>query len=450
MEKKEKRSGERILVIYAGIICIIYMAMAVFGERYLYSDGSNYFLNVASSGNFSIYPIGRATCDRLMQCLAITGVKCGIDSLKIIGGLFAIGCTFWPSFSFLFSLKVCIEHKRRDLEILLFIIDSMILFFYGFFCQLESVIGVTNYLCLLLLFLLYDGKEGCWEKIELVYMIAGSLLCYHLNEYYCVWSVVLAAIMLYRVLGKRNRLNKGFAILVIWHLICAYTSYMSISARGEVPGLAESLIAIFNRKFFILIIGVLIFYIIISLENFKVPILIKRSVELIFFIGAAYYTVTRAGAVARMGYDIRFALFGGGGILGIILFIICRNGDKIIVGKMETLCTLITVLVAFYMLLSGIQFRKFNTAYYDICASETTEGFIKEEDNIMRESFYYIDWISPLQSVAVQGIRGKKKIDTIISGSESFIDQYSIETYPNLERYGINYENTFRIVKNKN
>lgn len=443
MKKREEKNSENILIISAGIICTVYMIMAVFGERYLYSDGANYFLNVASSGNFSIYPLGRTTCDKLMQCFAVMGVKCGIDSLKIIGSLFAVGCTCWPSFSFLFSLKVCIEHKRKDLEVLIFIIDSMILFFYGFFCQLESVIGVTNYLCLLLLFLLYDGKENCQKRAEWIYMIAGSLLCYHLNEYYCVWSVVLAVIMLYRILGKRNRLSREYAVLAIWHLFCAYTSYTSISARGDIPGLSESLIAIFNRKFFILTIGILIFYIIISLENFKVPILIKRAVELAFFVGTVYYVVTRAGAVARMGYDIRFALFGGGGILGIILFIICRRGDKIIIGKMKTLCTLITVLVAFYMLLSGTQFRKFNTTYYDICASETTKGFIKEEDNIMRESFYYIDWISPFQSVAVQGIRGRKKIDTIISGSESFIAQYEIKAYPNLERYGIYYKDAF-------
>lgn len=440
-----KKETSKILFLMALIICMTYIMTAILGERYLYSDGANYFLSVASSGKFSIYPLGRATCDKLMQVFAVLGGLCGCGSLKLEGVLFAFGCTFWPSIWFLSSLKTCRKHLRRDLEYLTFIIYSMVLLFYGFYCQLEPVIGFSNYLSLLLLCLLHDENKTFWGKFEIILMIIGSLLCYHLNEYYCMWSLVLAAVVVYRILFPQGKkLRKVWLLVAIWHLYCAYTSYLSIPARGEVPNLLDELTAVFQQKYFILFLILLIFILIISLNNFKVPPYVIIISECLFFIFFALCAMAnRSGIIITRGYQIRFALFGGGIIIGIVLFVICFWKEKIQVGNESRLCALITVILVFYQILGGIKFYEFNTEYYEICMNESASGFLPLENNTMIGGWYYVDWIVPYQSVAVQGVRGNKNINAILTAEDTIFDQYEIKNYPDLSKYGICYGEVF-------
>ncbi len=201
-----KNKRKELLIIYCIISFTSYIVWGIWGEKYLYLDGANYFLSAASEGHFMVYPLGRKTSNILVQLFMISACKAGCTSLPAMGILFGLGLTLWPVIFYSLAIFICLKHKKQDYAELVFIFASVSMVFIGFYLQIESILGTSVYILELVLYLLHNHKEKAYINIESCLICISFLLTIHLNEYFSFWGWILAFAILYRIWFAQNKL----------------------------------------------------------------------------------------------------------------------------------------------------------------------------------------------------------------------------------------------------
>ena len=152
-----------------------------------------------------------------------------------------------------------------------------------------------------------------------------------------------------------------------------------------------------------------------------------------------YYVITRSGRIVIRGFGIRFAILGGGIVVGIAMFIISRYRISISTVNMNLLSVGQTVIVVMFMIISAVQYRAFNTEIIRLCEYSGQSGYIWESP--LAGTDYYMEWTMPLQSIVAHGLRGEYEINGNLCAPnvDFFAFQSDINQYPDLSRYGITY-----------
>nr|MCR5396879.1 hypothetical protein [Lachnospiraceae bacterium] len=127
------------LLISAIVTYGVYLVFGIYGEKYLYADGANYFYEVISAQDFHIYPLGRSHYDYMFQFLTVFAARLGVTSIKVLGGLMAFSLSFYPAFFYFAAILVCIRHKKYLFGELIYVISFFSLTFVGFAQIIESV-----------------------------------------------------------------------------------------------------------------------------------------------------------------------------------------------------------------------------------------------------------------------------------------------------------------------
>lgn len=459
---KKKVVSEKIILWLSTLVIVIYMVSSIAGEKYLYIDGSNYLFGIIASKRFQIYPLGRATFDYLTQIFSVLSIRMGCRSIKIISILFGFGLTFWPALAFFLTMSLCHTTGNHFMERIVFLTDSTLLLVWGFFLQQESVWGFAHYFLLLILSLYIKPPKAkhCEEKDMLnsffcVVWCIGSLICYHLNEYYSLWSLVLSGVILYRLYC--NELPKTCVLLALWHIFVSWTSYLSISARGEAPTVQMIIENFFNHKYFVVVLVLLGTYVLVGLFGDRIPITKQRLKNLFLWLVIAlysgfnvWYVFKRTHLITTRGFGNRFALLGIGTFGGILLAISVlrqkkKTAKEITIPGMDVLCIIQAFFLCACLCISGIQYYNYNSYVALDCknGNGAENHIVKLNDNSTLNNdialTYYFKWSLPPQSVISQVLRGEKNISYVYEGAGFYTYEKELSSFPDISDYGITY-----------
>ena len=440
MEVKLKR--KKLLLIYSTFSFMVFIIWGIWGEKYLYADGANYFLSVATEGNFMIYPLGRKTCDMLMQIFAVGAYRLGCTSLKTMGILFGFGLTFWPVLFYGMAIAVCLKYKKQEYAELVFIFASVSLIFVGFFLQIESLIGVAAYILELILYLLHKDEKLLSSYVEIGLMVIMLFLSIHLNEYFSFWGWILAIAVIYRIWFAEEKWHPLYLLMAGGQIGIALLSKNDISARGSAPSLWRTCFDILMHKWYMLWIILVLLIVFLSYERIRVRFkdICISTLEILLLVATLIWFLLRTSHIARESYNLRYTNLGWGILFGALLIVMEYKKDFFKLGNLTILCCIIAIGFTLYNVKSGIEYKKYNDEYMEFSLEHAGSGFVDQEDSTFQYSAYRWFWTVGLQSISVQGLRGTEKIDCIVLGDRDRFADKDIYQCGSLSRYGIEYD----------
>lgn len=440
IKMKDKRT--RILLVCCAASFMTYIVWGIWGEKYLYADGANYFLTVASRGGYMVYPEGRRTCDILMQFFAVTAYRLGCTSFPMMGLLFGFGQTFWPVLFYSLAIAIALRYKKKEYAELVFIFASVSMIFTGFFLQLESVIGTAAYVLELILYLLHKDKKAVGSYMELGLMGIMFFLTIHLNEYFSFWGWVLVAVILYRVFLAKDKLHPVYLLAAGGQIAIALISKADIAARGEAPDLWQTCLDIIMHKWYMLWIILVLANIFLSFEKikFKYKRRCARLAELLLYSATLLWFFIKTSEIAKESYLIRYTNLGWGVLFGILLIMMELRRDLFKLRNLTVLCCIIAIGFNLYNVKSGVEYRRYNDQYIVFALINPGAGFVDKENATFQYSYYRSFWTVGFQHVCLQGLRGMEKIDCIALGEWDPYEHKDISKCASLERYGIEYD----------
>lgn len=422
-------------------IAVFYVFMTIKCETYLYLDGSNYFTNILAKQKYMLYPLGRYSFDYLTQFFTVALIKTGVRSADILGAAYGFGLTAWTAVFMIGASFLASYKNNKRIAYGLFLSETSVLMIWGSFPQQESIAGICLFLFIVVYALLY-GRED--KLIVHILAIVASALCYHMNEYFCAWSLVLAFIFLFRYFNEKKYSFFIWPILAIWHLFVAITSYLSISSRGEVPNIVETIHNIIAYKYMIIVLSLLVLVYMLSYFKTKMLSFFRLIISVIYILFNLIYIITRSHHIFNFGVASRFLILPMGICISVFFFAITHKEktDYIAVSSIfvSVHCGLLLLLILFSYHMN----YQFNTVLFNKML-QSEELFLRIDDvNDLTESdkltYYYRPGFIGYHGEAVLAVRKEKIISTVLVNSDEWMSKgnvYKIGSYRNLEEYGI-------------
>lgn len=414
--ENNKRIKWLVLWLAFLILASSHIIYAIWGEKYIHKDGAGFFYSVLFGRNYALYPAGRVTSNYLQQMFAVLGCRLGVTSIPLIGFLYGFGYTFWIFFFWALMLGVCQKHARMDLAELLSVYLIVTVLFIGFFTQIEGTVAAAL-LCLeFALFLLHKDEKTISSWIETFLAVGCTLLTVHFNEFFSVWSLILATILFFRVC-KLKELKKGWTIIGLFHLYIALQSKLDMADRGvdNQPKLIETLSQLLQNKPYFTYMGLLILIVFFAHDFIefkgKVGVILILEVILSVMLGLRIYRDSTS--IALGAYQMRFVTFGWGICVGLyfLVMIFLRKSIKI---DLLWLCVVLCLFTAFFNRRTGHEFRDFHLWEVGYCYNHPNEGYIPIIETGFQGSAYNGDWIGTLGCFDAELLHGITNVTSVI------------------------------------
>lgn len=388
----------------------------IYGEKYIYQDGSWYFFDVLSTRGFITYPIGRQTVHMMQQLPVLLACRYGISNIKTIAIIFGLSYSVFIYLFWGLTIAVCKKHKRIDLAELFSVYLIITVLFIGFFTIIESTVGAALYCFELSLFMLHEDRKEAASVFEMLLMIGVTALTLHFNEYFVVWSVILAGVLVYRIYKKQ--ISVLWLLVAFAHICIAYQSKADMAGRGaeSQPKFAETILRLLQNKPYFVYMAIIIVIILLSYDfvDFKGKNVIIVLLEITLGVILAKRVFQDSASIAVGSYPMRFTTFGWGICLGVFIVlveIIHRNKLK---HDLIWLCLILTVITAFFNRRTAHQLRDFHTWEVGYCYNNPNRGYIPIDETGFQGSVFNADWVGTLGALDAEMIRGITEIGSVI------------------------------------
>ena len=416
---------------------VSYIVYGIYGEKYIMWDGSNYFGNVLQYGSFSCFPRGRMTTDVLMQMFAVAAWRLGCTDPALIGAMQGLGCTFWTVFFYFLAMIICFRHEREDYAGLIVVFSCMSITFKGLFLQMESTMGVSLYMLLYVIILLWkQSKESYFQKILLA---VTMLLSFHMNEYFFIWDIVLCGIILYRVLKGRMLGKRWLAIcgVLTINIFLCFTDILWNGVEGATMDPLGQLRLIFlNRAYVVSCIAVLVVLALCGWRGFpRLKAVLVVFLCLALTIYQIYWYRKEAMTIGMWAFPTRLTCLGWSLLTTIVLSVLhFSTGEmkRMFDRGVLILCMSLCLTTAFFNRRTGHEYHNYNTRRVVMCVVNPDSGFLHIRETEIGNYSFNVDGTMRAECFELLVLRGIKEINTVLTdrdmGNEVDVD-YS--------RYGI-------------
>ncbi|MCR5024032.1 MAG: hypothetical protein K6A90_06845 [Lachnospiraceae bacterium] len=441
------------------IIMIAYIVSSIWGEKYLYMDGSLTTYRLLTEGTFIIYPQGRRNFDIISQMFAVFGYWLGCDQFKILACLYGFGLTGMTALVAGVTLFIAQRRDKLELGLIALSITTIQIIFMGHYIIVESLFGVTVFLQEVVLYLVHQDDRSVCAILEYVLIIFHLFFTIHLMEYYCLWAPLLILILLYRVFLCKgaSELNKWWLSVAGWQGYITWRSYIDIEARGEAPGFNTLWKEIWQRNYYVYICFLIGLVAVITLiwalflaDKFRSGILLLAIIHVSLFGSLIRLTVEETDRLVINSSTLRWTNIPWG-ILGavflLLIFISYRSPQtdrRWFLSSYSVLLCILCIGTVCYEKVSGERQRDYHAqivAYCDLVHRD--EGFVDLLDtDFCKEPLrnYSNFWVTSYQCMDLFVLKDKSKITTVLYNSQKGEQMNQIETYKEIEKYGLQLE----------
>ena len=279
-------------------------------------------------------------------------------------------------------------------------------------------------------------------------MLSMIPLCYHLNEMFMFWGLLVALIILYRTFfaKKEMRLTRLWSLYAIAWIGIAWLSGGSVSARsgGGMPSIADIFREMLACDPMVPIINLLIIMglLMLSLSVFQWHLIgmIKTVMTAILLVLDLYYIFTRAGRLAGSCFNLRFCNLAAGVVFSLILLTLFAVAQKITMQNLSVLLVALCIIGCSYNIVTAAEFHHLNDDLCSYAQASNHIGYIEDNSTSIFEKNhigYRWDWSLAHQCVAAQVLRGHTDIHCIVIGSDYVYDPTDKNNYCVYSQYGI-------------
>lgn len=422
------------------VIAITGVFYTVWGEKYIYQDGAWYFFDVLYNNGFQLYPIGRRTAHIIQQLPVVIASRIGVNNIKTMGIIMGISYSVWIYILWGCMLSVCKKYKRIDIAEVLSVFLMITVLFIGFFTIIESTLGASLYCLELALFLLHKDEKTVSSTIEAVAMAMLTILTFHFNEYYLVWSIILASALSYRVYTKE--LSKLWLAVAALHVAIAIQAKFDMAGRGnDQPVFRDTIERMLQNKLYFVYLALIITVVVFSYDIIKFKG--KSLITVVLCLFLAYLLARRvyfdSATIAVGSYPMRFTTFGWGILFGFFVLITeITKHDVEIQHNLLLLCLILAVIIVFFNRRTAHQLRDFHSWEVGYCYNHPNEGYIPITETQFYGSQFNADWVGTLGAFDAEMLRGIKNIGSVIDTSWADVfGRLDRERGQHFEKYGI-------------
>lgn len=391
------------------LVSTVFIVSCIWGEKYLYGDGSHYLYSLLKVNNFVFYPPGRYKTDILTQFFIVAAMKCGVKSIPMLSALYGFGETVWTALFYYLSLIICKKYDMKECGFASLVIGLYSLLFTSFYIQVESIMGLSCFILQLTL-LAIGTRDKRTEIIRWLILLLLQLYSFHLNEYFFIWGLVAIVYTLLSIIIRHNRLY--YLINAGLYLVISYIGYKDILYSSTVLGYAPNngdLSAIFSRRGFLLITFVLLASVIaITFIHHK----LRHAIVGLTCVLILIWVFTHAEFICLCAVNVRFSNLALGCACAMYLFFLTLFRGKTTFQKQSAtiLAICLGICTAFSLLSGGIYHRRVDNDYIRYL---TKHSGVQRIQRLTSSDLYY-EWPLPKHAVMIMAIRGYNSITCIV------------------------------------
>lgn len=448
---------KEIKFFYYGMILLLatYLLMSIWGNNSIFADGVYYFSNIIETKGFCIIEPGNEIFEMLRQLFCVVGIKLGISNIKILNYLYSFGCLYLQIIFTMLSMNLCIRNKKYSYFYLTILCMSLQIVFTGFFVMMGyiSFTMICFYAFLYLLF--YNNETRKISKIcftlfcAVIFLRAGSIFLF--------LGMLMIILILYRIIIEKTYIDIFYVVNMIICILGCFSALNTIINPRDPSNKSGYLNSIMNYDksvyiiFLILFLAVAFSMLMVIIKKrrckmdtfFKIlSILLQIISGIVFF----YYICKRSYVISINSYNFRsLNLIISFSVLFYILFLEVFSinlHDNIY--KYCNIFFLIAALV--FVFISTINYNYHLKYLNDRLIN--SKGYVEINEIVILEHNYFWGWTNSLESLYAQIICDRLSIKAVITNGQDFsgwqpFDGKNINNYPNLQYYGVMYDDKY-------
>ncbi len=443
-----------IWLLWAVIMCS-YIVSCIWGQKYLFCDGSMVTFNMITQGKVMVYPPGRRNFDYVVQIIAALASQMGCRDYRLLANLYGLGLTCTTALTTGVTLLVSKKREQFELGIIALIIVTIQMIFMGHYVIVESLFAMAVFFQEVILYLLHKddkNKKAYWEYGLIAFHLFFTI---HLMEYFCAWAPVLVIILIYRVFSKNNeiKLNRKWLFVAVWQCVIAVWSYLDIDGRGTAPGVSDLWKVFYYRKFYLyscIGLGVIAGFILVwtciakrrNWIGYGLVCFMAFPIFYKMFNLVRYRTDTLVANALKLRWsNLPWGVLGG---LFLLLFFVCKKkeANRIFMKfGYAVLLSGICLISVYFHEKSAIGQRAYHEQMIAYCETEhPNEGFIDINTTDFKTQpwvNYSNSWTTAEQCVDLFAIYKKGEITTILYDGGELDVKAKEESLKGIQQYGL-------------
>jgi hypothetical protein len=439
------------------LFMFIYLLISLYNNTGLYADGAFAVERIVSNGTWFLEEKTGQSDFVLMQMFSVIYILCGGHNLAVIIKLFTFGCIFWKMLFYAAALWMALKHNNNWLFQSTIVIMSLNLIATGMFVGMQYMFGgAVFWFATVYWFYYQSNKRVPWNNICL---LAISIIIALGDPSFFVFAPILIAFIFVRVKRKELKFNLFIITNTLLYFISFVRNIMSLIKprdAGNRANFIQGLLGLRSYLWITFLVLAVIWGASLILNNnwirdrkalcnglrttYKAILLL----QLILGCAVVYYVVFHASEISGYSYPSRNVNVLIPAAMALYVFLVITINVKIPRKMFAIIACFLLLSAGVYTTITSTQYGQYlNTIYHE---THLKEDLQMSSTTVSAKSNYYWGWTIPLESIYANVLNHNYDITSIIipdSVSWEPFNSQDINSYPDLSRYGVQYNKIY-------